>query len=88
MQPAAAGFELEGQLGRSLEAKKRGPGRPGSGLGRARLLRRHEAAAPVVLPHPSSGRRRWLAVAAPQSSTTATRAPQLCHYDAHTVVSW
>ena len=30
-----------------------------------------------VPPHLSSGRRRWLAVATPQSSTTATRAPQV-----------
>ena len=45
-------------------------------------------AAPAEPPRPSSGCSRWLSTAASQSGTTAARAPQVCHGDAHAVVNW
>ncbi len=45
-------------------------------------------AAPAEPPHPSSGCHRWLPTAARHSGTTAARAPQVCHGDAHAVVNW
>ena len=83
--PAASGGDVQGHHGRPPEAKesparraeerprtRAAPAAPQGGQGTSQ-------AAPARPLHPSSGCCRWSAAAAPQSGTTATRAPHACH---------
>ena len=85
--PPASGVDVQGRHGRPPEAKesparrveerprtRAAPAAPQGGRGTSQ-------APPARPPHPSSGCCRWSAAAAPESGTTATRAPHACHDD-------
>ena len=93
-QPASREGELQGHHGRPPEAyncvlrervkrprTRAAPAAPHGGTAT-------NPAAPAEAPRPSSSCRRWLSTAATQSGTTAARAPQVCHSDAHAVLNW